>query len=446
MSWPAGNPLRPLLGFGYWVQGFQCFPWMGVSFFLKDSLNAAPSTLQLLQTLADIPKIIKWFHGIVSDAIYIRGQHRIPYIAIGDQDWKEDEQLLDLSMRNELEEEPVPSATSWLSIGYFPSSGISIFTITLLLCVSNLGASIVEVVHEALVTEVGRQMSQSSPSTGLKSFVMVASSVGGVFGNFLSIRGIKHYSPKRMFVAFGLLLSVQLLTTFTVHESSLDLPKSASDSGIQEKFFELSIALCEPKILYAIAWYATSYAIVPSFKGTMFFHQTQHLNLAPSVLVYSSLFGEAATLLWSITYSYNQRLQSVPPGELISIVQVIMALFKFSNVLFVNGFYKKIGIEDSLYVVIFLGLSDVLSGFRWLPFSVILAKLCPQGCEGSLMAFVMSSIELAYFICRTLGIALMILLGISENDFSKLPEAILIQVIFTLLPLCWSSCILIGVS
>nr|DAD32766.1 TPA_asm: hypothetical protein HUJ06_011617 [Nelumbo nucifera] len=424
MSWPAGNPLRPLLGFGYWVQGFQCFPWMGVSFFLKDSLNAAPSTLQLLQTLADIPKIIKWFHGIVSDAIYIRGQHRIPYIAIG----------------------VLLQATSWLSIGYFPSSGISIFTITLLLCVSNLGASIVEVVHEALVTEVGRQMSQSSPSTGLKSFVMVASSVGGVFGNFLSIRGIKHYSPKRMFVAFGLLLSVQLLTTFTVHESSLDLPKSASDSGIQEKFFELSIALCEPKILYAIAWYATSYAIVPSFKGTMFFHQTQHLNLAPSVLVYSSLFGEAATLLWSITYSYNQRLQSVPPGELISIVQVIMALFKFSNVLFVNGFYKKIGIEDSLYVVIFLGLSDVLSGFRWLPFSVILAKLCPQGCEGSLMAFVMSSIELAYFICRTLGIALMILLGISENDFSKLPEAILIQVIFTLLPLCWSSCILIGVS
>lgn len=77
------NPVRKLLGLGFWVQGFRCFPWMAVNFFLKDGLNVDPSTLQLLQNSANLPMVAKPLYGIVSDAVYIGGQHRIPYIAIG---------------------------------------------------------------------------------------------------------------------------------------------------------------------------------------------------------------------------------------------------------------------------------------------------------------------------------------------------------------------------
>lgn len=77
------NPVRKLLGLGFWVQGFRCFPWMAVNFFLKDGLNVDPSTLQLLQNSANLPMVAKPLYGIISDAVYIGGQHRIPYIAIG---------------------------------------------------------------------------------------------------------------------------------------------------------------------------------------------------------------------------------------------------------------------------------------------------------------------------------------------------------------------------
>ena len=77
------NRIRSLLGVGYWVQGFRCFPWMAVSFFLKDSVKVDPSTLQILQNSANLPMVGKPLYGVVSDAVYISGQHRVPYIAIG---------------------------------------------------------------------------------------------------------------------------------------------------------------------------------------------------------------------------------------------------------------------------------------------------------------------------------------------------------------------------
>lgn len=75
--------IRKVLGLGYWVQGFRCFPWMAVNFFLKDGLQVDPSTLQLLQNSANLPMVGKPLYGVVSDAVYIAGQHRIPYLALG---------------------------------------------------------------------------------------------------------------------------------------------------------------------------------------------------------------------------------------------------------------------------------------------------------------------------------------------------------------------------
>ena len=75
--------MRKVLGLGYWVQGFRCFPWLVVSFFLKDGLNVNPTTLQILQSSASIPMVGKPIYGLVSDSVYISGQHRLPYIAFG---------------------------------------------------------------------------------------------------------------------------------------------------------------------------------------------------------------------------------------------------------------------------------------------------------------------------------------------------------------------------
>lgn len=72
-----------LCGFGYWVQGFRCFPWLALNFHMANSLNMNPSTLQLVQIFGTLPMVAKPLYGILSDAIFIGGSHRLPYISIG---------------------------------------------------------------------------------------------------------------------------------------------------------------------------------------------------------------------------------------------------------------------------------------------------------------------------------------------------------------------------
>lgn len=72
-----------LCGFGYWLQGFRCFPWLALNFHMASNLNLNPSTLQLVQNFANFPMVAKPLYGILSDVIYIGGAHRIPYILIG---------------------------------------------------------------------------------------------------------------------------------------------------------------------------------------------------------------------------------------------------------------------------------------------------------------------------------------------------------------------------
>ncbi|XP_023007022.1 probable folate-biopterin transporter 7 [Cucurbita maxima] len=416
------NPIRKVLGLGYWVQGFRCFPWMAVNFFLKDGLNVDPSTLQLLQNSANLPMVAKPLYGILSDAVYISGQHRIPYIAIG----------------------AFLQAVSWIPIAIMSPSSISVLTISIYLLLSNLGASVAEVANDAIVAEAGKHSISSknsgkSSSGELQAFVWVASSAGGILGNLLGGITIDRFSPQAMFLFFGILLSLQFFLTIIVHERSLNLPRSSTNAGVKKQLSELLTVLKTPEIAYSLTWFAASYSIIPALTGTMFFYQTEHLKIESSVLGISKVLGQAALLLWGVIY--NRHLKSVPSRKLISSIQVSMAVFMISDMLFVKGFYRDMGVPDFVYVVLFSGLSEVLLFFKILPFSVLIPQLCPPGCEGSLMAFVMSAIALAFIVSGCLGVALASYVGVTASNFSGLPHGLIIQAICTLLPLSCSWCI-----
>lgn len=417
-----GRNRKLLLGIGYFVQGLRCFPWMGVNFFLKDGMRVEPSTLQILQNSANLPMVAKPFYGILSDSFYIFGEHRVPYIAFG----------------------AFLQALSWIAITIFATYGISFTSITFYLLIGNLGASIVEVANDAMVAETAKQptssqKTKSSSSGALQSFVWMASSIGGVLGNLVGGIAIDKVAPRQMFFIYGILLSFQFVMTGLIRESSLALPKSSSHVGFRKQFSELLVALKKPDLLYAIIWFAFSYAVIPALTGTMFFYQTQHLKIESSLLGISKVLGQAAMLLWGAVY--NHHLKSISSRKLIAAVQVCMVIFMISDYLFVKGFYQSLGLSDSLYVVFFSGLLEVLYFFKILPFSVLMAQLCPPGCEGSIMAFVMSAIALAFIVSGYLGVALASYFGVNGGDFSGLPGALLVQAACTLLPIFWVSCV-----
>jgi MFS family permease len=332
-------------------------------------------------------------------------------------------------------------AISWLSIALWPAISLPILTMFLLL--SNFGASICEVANDAIVAEAGKQATSSSGSGQLQSFAWMFGSSAGALGNLLGGIALSYFSPRVMFLFFAILLLLQFINTVAIPESSLKLPKAATNlsaiSSIRRQIKELSCALCMPDMFWLIIWFSVSYAVIPFLLGTMFFYQTEVLRLDSSVIGLSKVFGQVALLAWSM--SYNKYFKTMSARKVLSVLQFVTALVMLSDVLFVQGIYRKIGVPDSIYTIVFSGLLEGLMFFKVLPFSVHVVKLCPAGCEGSVMAFVMSALALATIFSGYLGVALAAFMGVSGDNFSALPTCLLIEAACTMLPLCWSTLI-----
>ncbi|CAI9268791.1 unnamed protein product [Lactuca saligna] len=402
-----------LCGFGYWVQGFRCFPWLALNFHMANSLNMNPSTLQLVQIFGTLPMVAKPLYGILSDAIFIGGSHRLPYISIG----------------------VMLQVLSWGSMAFMPTEALPILMTFVLL--SNLGGSITEVAKDALVAEYG----QKNKINGLQSYAFMALAAGGVLGNCLGgYFLLKTHQPKAMFLIFASLLSLQLAFSLTTKEKSLGLPHPSNHHesillGIKKQFSNLILAIRDEGIFVSLSWVVGSIAIVPILSGSLFCYQTQILNLDPFIIGMSKVIGQL--LLLAVTVLYDRFLKAVSMRKLIGFVQILYASSLLLDLVLVKQINLKFGIPNEIFVACLSGMAEIIAQFKILPFQVLFARFAPKGCEGSLMSFLASALCLSSICSGFLGVGMASILGITSVDYSNLHVGILIQFMAALVPLFW---------
>ncbi|PON94886.1 Folate-biopterin transporter [Trema orientale] len=415
------GPLSEMLvlcGLGYWVQGFRCFPWLALNFHMTHNLNLHPSILQLVQNSGNLPMAAKPLYGILSDAFYINGARRIPYISIG----------------------VILQVLSWGSLALIPVAGQSLLTLMAFVLLSNFGASITEVAKDALVAEYG----QKHNLNGLQSYALMASAAGGILGNLLGGLFLMKAPPRTIFFLFTVLLYLQLGFSLRTREESLGLA-TLPDNGLTEKsileslrtqFSELRMAISDESIYRPLSWIVASIVMVPSLSGSIFCYQTQCLHLDPSVIGMSRVVGQL--MLLSTTVLYNRYGKRVPMRNLVSAVQILYAGSVLLDLILMKQMNLKLGIPNEIFALCFAGLAETIAQFKLLPFTVLFASLCPRGCEGSLTSFLASALCLSSIVSGCLGIGLALLLGITSGDYSRLPLGILVQFIAALVPLLWA--------
>jgi len=453
-----GSDLKMVLGMGYWVQGFRIFPWWALNFYLKDNLRLDPGTMQFLQNTVNLPMVAKPIYGIFSDAVYIGGAHRLPYIFIGG--------LL--------------QAISWGSIAIIPSAGSSIAIMTAFLLLSNLGASLVEVATDALLAECGKKDKGISSGEFL-SFAWMALATGSVLGNLFGGIFVSQVDARTMFIIFLLPLSIQVGSCLIFREESfglcsmkqtkvaqypspikgkaqgapsfhksitgasmnsmigLEWRKRSIMRSIKNQISDIVGVTRRPEIAYPLTWFAASIGMTPLLTGTMFFYHTQHLNINPHILALAKVVGQLSLLLGS--FIYNRFLKKVPLRKLVVSVQILLSVFMLADIFLVKQINIQLGIPNEAYIIGASASVEAIAQFKLLPFTVLLAKLCPAGCEGSLMALFMSVQCLASIVSGYSGAALASFLGVSSGNYSRLPLGIFIQSMATLVPLTWISLI-----
>ncbi|KAF6141061.1 hypothetical protein GIB67_006506 [Kingdonia uniflora] len=407
-----------LCGIGYWVQGFRVFPWLALNFHMVHALNLQPSMLQLVQNFGNLPMVAKPLYGVLSDALYIWGAHRIPYISIG----------------------AFLQVLSWGPLALIPFVGQSLPTLMVCILVSNLGASIAEVAKDALTAEYG----YNKKISGLQSYAFMALAAGAILGNmFGGYFLLKTQQPRMMFFFFSLLLSVQLGISFIMTEGSLGLPgpsnivKRSISENLHEQFSGLMKAIKEEMIYLPLLWIVASISMVPVLPGAIFCYQTQFLKLDSSIIGMSKVIGQLMLLL--ATIMYDRYWKRIPMRRLMSTVQIVYATSLLLDLILVKQINLKLGVSNELFVLCLSGLAETAAQFKLLPFSVLLASSCPPGCEGSLTSFLASALCSSSIISGFLGVGLTSLIGISAGDYSRLQFGIILQFIAALVPLGWIS-------
>ncbi|XP_010262481.1 PREDICTED: probable folate-biopterin transporter 9, chloroplastic isoform X2 [Nelumbo nucifera] len=412
--------MMALCGFGYWVQGFRCFPWLAMNFHMAHTLKLHPSTLQLIQSSGNLPMVAKPLYGVLSDAVYIGGAHRIPYISIG--------VLLQI--------------LSWGALALIPLAGEALPILMVCILLSNLGASVTEVANEALVAEY----SQRHRVSGVQSYAFKALAAGGILGNLIGgFFLMKTQKTKMIFLLFAALLSLQLAISSTTSEDAFSLPqpsdhhiiRNSVSEDLHRKFSSLISAIGEERIAGPLTWIVASIAGVPILSGAIFCYQTQCLGLDPSIIGMSKVIGQL--MLLSATIFYDRYWKRISFRKLIGMVQIVYASSLLLDLVLVKQINLRLGIPNEAYVLCFSGLAEIVAQFKLLPFSVLFANLCPAGCEGSLTSFLASALCLSSIVSGFLGVGLASLIGVTSGDYSSLPLGILLQFLAALVPLGWLS-------
>ncbi|KAG9447732.1 hypothetical protein H6P81_013860 [Aristolochia fimbriata] len=362
--------------------------------------------------------VAKPLYGVLSDALYFGDAHRLPYISIG----------------------AFMQLLSWSTMAAIPVGGAFPPQMACIL-LSNLGASITEVASDALVAEFGKMNGMGE----LQSYAFMALAAGGILGNLSGCFFLQNAQPKLMFLVFSALLAIQLTSSLATKESSLypseplglKIIRRSISENLSKQFSDLVTAISEDSISHPLYWLVASVAIVPILSGTTFCYQTQCLKLDPSIIGMSKLIGQL--MLLSATICYNRYSNKIPMRKLISWIQITYAFSILTDWFLVKQLNIQLGISNESYVLFLSSLAEAVAQFKFLPFSILFAKLSPPGCEGSLLAFFGSALCLASIIGGFLGVGLASLVGISSEDYSNLPAGILLQFLAALLPLGWIS-------
>lgn len=328
---------------------------------------------------------------------------------------------------------------SWGSLALVPVAAKALPTLMVCVLLSNLGASITEVAKDALVAEYGQQHKMK----GLQSYAFMALAAGGILGNLVGGYFLMKAPPRTMFLLFSVLLSVQLAISSRIREKSLGLPQLSDQSlggkpfleSLGKQLSDLMMGIQEENIVRPLTWIVASIATVPVLSGSIFYYQTQCLNLDPSVIGMSRVIGQL--MLLSTTVLYDRCWKHVPMRKLVGIVQFVYAFSLLLDFVLVRQINLRLGIPNEVFVLCFSGLAETVAQFKLLPFSVLFANLCPRGCEGSLTAFLASALIFSSIVSGFLGVGLASLIGVTAGDYSSLPLGILVQFLAALLPLGW---------
>jgi len=407
----------------YFSQGFRSsFTGLAVQYVLKDGFLLDPSAMAGVLATTILPWSLKPLYGIVSDCVPLGGRRRRPWLQISF--------AINLAAHLLLWVGVGSSGGTWDRLGPFVGC----------LVLASLGGAAADVVIDALIAEQCRGGSEAE-NGAIQSFAWSSMAAGGLLGSLLSGAAMRWAGPRAMFLATCAAPLAGFIAVARVNE-----PPTAGDEevageaspprSVAEHFVVLFRAASGPAIWRPLVYFFAVGACAPSLDPSLFYFFTGELGLSADFLGGAKAVAWGGAMLGSILY--NSRLRDTPVRPVLAAVQACQALSVAANVLLVTRRSAGLGIPDGVFVMLSSLAGEALSVLRMMPFSVIAARLCPPGVEGTMFSLFMSANNAGMAAGSYGGSVLARALGIQEGagqGHAPLATGLGVQASFMLLPL-----------
>ncbi|XAR71484.1 hypothetical protein NMG60_11028761 [Bertholletia excelsa] len=385
---------------------------VGTDYYFKDVQKVQPSESQIFSGIIQIPWIVKPAWGILTDVVPVLGYHRRPYFIFAGLLGVFS--MLFLSVHKRLH---LFFALLSLTGG---SAGVAIADVTVDACVATKSGS-----HPLLAAD-------------MQSLCALSSSIGALVG--FSFSGILVHLIGPVGVLGLLTLPAGLVLTVGIVLKEPKTPDFAYGQ-VTQKFIDAAKAMWTtlkcPEVWRPCMYMYLSIALSLNINQGMFYWLTD-AEAGPSfskqTIGYIYSFGSVGALLGAILYQYGLKNYSF--RDLCFWTQLLFGLSGMLDLALVLRLNLKLGIPDSLFVVIDASVSQLIARLKWMPLLVLSSKLCPPGIEGTLFALLMS-IDNAGILSSSWGGGLLLhLLKVTRTKFDNLWLAILVRNLSRICPLC----------
>lgn len=280
------------------------------------------------------------------------------------------------------------------------------------------------VIGEAIVVEQSQREGDASKFVSLFFGVRATGMILTAYFSGLLIELLDKKTVFLITASFPLLLCG---ASIIIHEDC-----ELAQNGVKGQLQEILHFVKQPTIYIPIVFILLLMS-TPSCIDAMFYFYTEELGFRPEFMGKMRVVWGLGTLLG--IFAYNHFLKEVSFKKMIFYSSLLCSAVGFASVLLVTRHNAAIGVPDSAFAVSSVFANQVIGEINIMPILVMSCTLCPKNIEASLYALMMSTLNLGNLIASQTGGLLMLLLGITQDNFDYLWVMVVLVNCLMLLPL-----------
>jgi len=240
-------------------------------------------------------------------------------------------------------------------------------------------------------------------------------------------------------LAMVLFASTLLTNSLTIGYGSLGANVVAYLVGFVFVLFCFA-AVLSPRIAQVSVYSMLYQSAMLNVDGAMFYFYTDEMSAYAEGPHLSSYFynGIRGPLFCAFAlvgiYTYNRYMKEWTYRRVIVFGNLSYALVQVSTLIIVSRMNLRLGIPDSVFVLVHAALRSMTQQWTKMPFRVLFMFLCPPGMEATMYALLKGSSDLGNSVSDSLGGALLAALGCrpsgidgESESFRHLPLALVVS-------------------